>query len=75
MVFRGNRDGILPFHSSQGSPKHIEASFQFCAAFISSSNVHSSPWMLCSRERVSQLQNLFPVNSSIPERLETDVMS
>lgn len=33
MVFRGNRDGSSPFHFSQGSPKHIEASFQFCAAF------------------------------------------
>lgn len=33
MVFRGNRDGSSPFHSSQGSPKHIEVSFQFCAAF------------------------------------------
>ena len=33
MVFRGNRDGSSPFRSSQGSPKHTEVSFQFCAAF------------------------------------------
>lgn len=67
MVFRGNRDGSSPFHSSQGSPKRLEFFLPVLCCFYFFFYIHSSPWILCLERKGFHLQNLLPVNSSIPE--------
>lgn len=68
---RERRDLGLPLpHAGQGPPEPGEGfPFSF-VLLLFLPQVHSSPRMLCLERNRIQLQNLLPVNFSIPEHFE-----